>query len=98
MAKLWDELAGRNSFAYFVCALSICWPCNEENVLKIKSFEGKIDGKLIWPPRGDRGFGYDPMFVPKGFDISFGEFLPADKHAISHRARAFEKFTAACFS
>ena len=53
--------------------------------------------KLVWPPRGERGFGYDPMFIPKGFNITFGEFKPADKHAISHRAIAFDKLRATCF-
>ncbi len=77
--------------AHFACALSLAWP----NDGQIDGFEGRVDGSLVWPPRGDRGFGYDPMFVPAGYDQTFGEMDPADKHRISHRARAFEKLVAA---
>ena len=59
--------------------------------------EGRVDGTLVWPPRGDRGFGYDPIFVPDGHDRTFAEMDPTAKHAISHRARAFERLVAACF-
>jgi XTP/dITP diphosphohydrolase len=59
-------------------------------------FEGKVWGHLVWPPRGTRGFGYDPMFVADGETLTFGEMEPARKHAISHRARAFAKFAATC--
>ena len=97
MTKLWDKLIERDPAAYFVCALSICWPQKERKAGHIKIFEGRVDGKLVWPPRGDKGFGYDPMFVPKGFNITFGEFKPVDKHAISHRANAFGKLTATYF-
>ena len=97
MTKVWDKLANRDPAAYFVCALSICWPSKKQKASHIKFFEGRVDGKLVWPPRGDRGFGYDPMFVPKGFNITFGEFKPIDKHAISHRANAFAKLRATCF-
>lgn len=72
--------------AEFVCALSLAWPDGE-----ITSFEGRVSGQIIWPPRGDRGFGYDPIFVPDGHQISFGEMDPDKKHAMSHRARAFEQ-------
>jgi XTP/dITP diphosphohydrolase len=82
--------AGRD--AHFICALSLCWPDGH-----IESFEGRVDGTLIWPPRGDRGFGYDAMFQPLGRDISFGEMDPDAKHAISHRADAFAKLVAAVF-
>lgn len=71
--------------AYFVCALCLAWPDGE-----MEAFEGRIDGTLVWPPRGRGGFGYDPMFQADGFGITFGEMEPADKHRISHRARAFE--------
>ncbi|MGI9406437.1 MAG: non-canonical purine NTP pyrophosphatase, partial [Hyphomicrobiaceae bacterium] len=77
--------------ANFTCALSLTWPdgtCAE--------FEGKCFGHLVWPGRGTNGFGYDPIFIPDGYDITFGEMDPAQKHAISHRARAFEQFAAAC--
>ncbi|MFN3945699.1 MAG: RdgB/HAM1 family non-canonical purine NTP pyrophosphatase [Allosphingosinicella sp.] len=76
--------------AHFVCALAVCWPDGRSEL-----FEGRVDGQLVWPPRGDRGFGYDPMFVPAGYDLTFGEMDPADKHAISHRAAAFAKLVAA---
>ncbi|HET9335110.1 MAG TPA: RdgB/HAM1 family non-canonical purine NTP pyrophosphatase [Sphingomicrobium sp.] len=77
--------------AHFTCALSLAWPDNGQ----IESFEGKVFGTLVWPPRGDKGFGYDPMFVPTGYDKTFGEFDPEAKHAISHRAEAFNKLVAA---
>ena len=76
--------------AHFVCALAVCWPDGHS-----EWFEGRVDGTLVWPPRGDRGFGYDPMFVPAGRDTSFGEMDPAEKHEISHRADAFRKLVAA---
>ena len=61
----------------------------------IESFEGKVFGTLTWPPRGDKGFGYDPIFVPTGYDKTFGEFDPEEKYAISHRAVAFKKLVSA---
>jgi XTP/dITP diphosphohydrolase len=73
--------------AEFVCVLSLCLPDGEH-----MEFEGRVQGTLVWPPRGNKGFGYDPMFVPSGFDRTFGEMEPADKHGISHRAEAFRKF------
>ncbi len=79
--------------AHFACVLSLSWPDNH-----CESFEGAVHGSLVWPPRGSRGFGYDPIFVAEGYDISFGEMEPHEKHRISHRARAFEKLTAACFA
>ena len=75
--------------AHFVCALALAFPDGESEV-----FEGRIDGHLVWPPRGDRGFGYDPMFVAEGMTETFGEIDPAAKHAISHRARAFAQLKA----
>jgi len=78
--------------ARFVCALSLAWPDGH-----VESFEGTVSGTLIWPPRGTKGFGYDPMFIPKGHDLTFGEMEPEAKHAISHRADAFKKLIAACF-
>jgi XTP/dITP diphosphohydrolase len=76
--------------AYFACVLSVAWPDGH-----IENFEGRADGTLVWPPRGDRGFGYDPMFVPLGYDQTFGEMDPEAKHRISHRAAAFEKLKSA---
>jgi XTP/dITP diphosphohydrolase len=76
--------------AHFVCALCLCWPDGRAEI-----FEGRVDGVLVWPPRGDRGFGYDPMFQPFGCSETFGEMDPAEKHRISHRADAFGKLVAA---
>jgi XTP/dITP diphosphohydrolase len=76
--------------AHFVCALALCWPDGEA-----EWFEGRVDGRLVWPPRGDRGFGYDPMFQPLGRDETFGEMDQAAKHRISHRADAFRKLVEA---
>jgi XTP/dITP diphosphohydrolase len=96
MTRVQRELEARNTAdrrAHFVAALSLCWPDGH-----CESFEGRVDGRLVWPPRGSKGFGYDPMFVPDGHDTTFGEMEPAAKHAISHRADAFRKLTAACFT
>lgn len=76
--------------AHFVCALALAWPDGH-----VEWFEGRVDGTLVWPPRGDKGFGYDPMFLPLGGDATFGEMDPAAKHAISHRADAFRQLVAA---
>lgn len=78
--------------AHFVCALALAWPDDHAEV-----FEGKVHGRIVWPPRGTLGFGYDPIFVAEGYDITFGEMEPAKKHAMSHRARAFAKLIEACF-
>jgi XTP/dITP diphosphohydrolase len=89
-----DALAGSDDRrAYFACALTLAWPDGG-----CETFEGTVHGRLVWPPRGDRGFGYDPMFVPDGHAITFGEMDPAAKHAMSHRARAFRHLVAACFA
>jgi XTP/dITP diphosphohydrolase len=86
------QASGRSSrAAWYICALAIAWPDGVE-----ASFEGRIDGTLVWPPRGTRGFGYDPMFVPEGHSLTFGEMEPGAKHAMSHRARAFRQFVEAC--
>lgn len=93
MKKVHEALKNiENKSAHFVCALAISWPDGH-----IESFEGKIFGQIIWPPRGNRGFGYDPIFVAKGMNISFAEMQPSAKHAISHRAKAFKKLVKACF-
>ena len=78
--------------AHFVCALCVATADGETEV-----FEGRVHGQLVWPPRGGQGFGYDPMFQPDGYDITFGEMEPDAKHAISHRAVAFNKLIAALF-
>jgi XTP/dITP diphosphohydrolase len=87
-----SPLADTDRRAHFVAALSLAWPDGH-----CETVEGRVYGTLVWPPRGDKGFGYDPMFVPEGYDITFGEMDPDRKHDISHRADAFRKLTAACF-
>jgi XTP/dITP diphosphohydrolase len=89
-----DEGPGfEDSAAWFSCALAVAWP----NGGPIVAVEGRIDGALVFPPRGTRGFGYDPIFIPEGGALTFGEMDPAEKDAISHRARAFAKLRAALF-
>jgi XTP/dITP diphosphohydrolase len=75
--------------ARFVSVLTIAWPDG-----RTASFEGEVRGRLVWPPRGDRGFGYDPIFIADGREDTFGEMDPAEKHAISHRAAAFARLRA----
>lgn len=87
-----DKQGATDRSARFVCVLSLAWPGGH-----VESFEGEVQGQLTWPPRGGKGFGYDPIFVPDGHTQTFGEFDPAAKHAISHRADAFRKLIAACF-
>ena len=72
--------------AHFVCALALAWPDGH-----VEWFEGRVDGTLVWPPRGDKGFGYDAMFLPVGGEETFGEMDPDAKHGISHRADAFRQ-------
>jgi XTP/dITP diphosphohydrolase len=92
MRKVEAALAGHaDRRAHFVCALALAWPDGH-----CEAFEGFVHGKLVWPPRGDHGFGYDPIFVADGHDRTFGEMAPADKDAISHRAAAFAKLVTAC--
>ena len=79
--------------AHFVSALSLAWPDGH-----VESFEGQVQGRLVWPPRGDRGFGYDPMFLPDGRSQTFGEMDPKGKNQISHRAEAFRRLVDACFA
>lgn len=79
--------------AQFICALTLAWPDGH-----CETVEGKVEGTLTFPPRGAHGFGYDPIFIPNGFDITFGEMDPAKKHEMSHRADAFRKLVAASFS
>ena len=79
--------------ASFVSCLSLAWPDGHT-----ETFQAEIAGTLIWPPRGDKGFGYDPMFVPEGYTETFGEMDQAIKHTISHRARAFRLLVEACLA
>ncbi|PAX08536.1 RdgB/HAM1 family non-canonical purine NTP pyrophosphatase [Sphingomonas lenta] len=78
--------------AHFICALALAWPDGH-----VEWFEGRVDGTLVWPPRGDKGFGYDPMFQMEGMGRTFGEIDPDNKHGISHRAKAFEQLVKAVF-
>lgn len=82
----------------FIAVLCLTWPDGET-----ATFEGRVDGRIVWPPRGDQGFGYDPIFLPDGFDRTFGEMGSDEKHGLpprgqglSHRARAFLKLAASC--
>ncbi len=88
-----DERSATSRRAHFFCCLCLAWPGGD-----VETFEGQVDGDLIWPPRGDKGFGYDPMFVPDGETLTFGEIEPDTKHAMSHRARAFRQLVNACFT
>ncbi|MFY9656608.1 MAG: RdgB/HAM1 family non-canonical purine NTP pyrophosphatase [Methylocystis sp.] len=102
MARVERELKERGATppfrAYFLCALAVVWPDGH-----VESFEGRVDGVLVFPPRGTKGFGYDPIFLPDGLDKTFGEMMSAEKHAmpgdgsraLSHRARAFQALAAA---
>ena len=93
-----DAFTPEQRKAHFVSALCVAWPDGYA-----EEFEGRVDGTLVWPPRGERGFGYDPMFLPDGFDQTFGEMTSEQKHGLppngqglSHRARAFAKLAEAC--
>ncbi len=95
MGKVEGKLAelGRHTdrSAYFACTLALAWPDGHHEI-----FEGRAHGHFIWPPRGTLGFGYDPVFVAKGYEQTFAELDPEQKHAISHRAEAFAKLVNAC--
>lgn len=97
MARVERELVARGAAppfaAHFICVLSLAWPDG-----RCDSFEGRVDGTLVFPPRGTLGFGYDPIFKPEGMDVTFGELATKAKHAVpadgstglSHRVRAFQ--------
>ncbi|MEC8631759.1 MAG: RdgB/HAM1 family non-canonical purine NTP pyrophosphatase [Pseudomonadota bacterium] len=90
MTRAWDELEAVNAptprTAQFRCTFVLAWPDGHDEV-----FEGAMPGQLVWPMRGDQGHGYDPIFQPDGYDITFGEMDRWEKNKISHRARAFEQ-------
>ena len=93
MAKLeerLEETASQDTSAWFTCALALAWPGGPGLTV-----EGRVDGSLVFPGRGTRGFGYDPIFTPDGGALTYGEMDPAAKDADSHRARAFAKLKAA---
>lgn len=85
-----EEVGADDYSAWFTSALAVAWPYGPAVVV-----EGRVDGTLTFPPRGDKGFGYDPIFVPEGHDITFGQMAPISKDGMSHRARAFAKLKAA---
>jgi XTP/dITP diphosphohydrolase len=96
MRRVEDELAvvgDGEARAHFACVLALAWPDGHA-----ETFEGFVHGRLVFPPRGGRGFGYDPIFQADGRTITFGEMDPDEKHRISHRADAFRKLVAACFA
>ncbi len=91
--KALRESGSTDPSARFVCALCLAWPDGHA-----ETFIGAVDGAIAFPPRGDLGFGYDPIFTPAGGNLTFGEMNPAEKHAISHRADAFRQLVAACLA
>ncbi len=106
MRRIEDGLAAQGAVhpperkAHFVCALCVAWPDRH-----MEEFEGRIDGTLVWPPRGTAGFGYDPIFLPDGHARTFGEMTSDEKHGLpplgtglSHRARAFRQLAEACLA
>ena len=93
MERVQRGLGPGGRYAFFVAVLALVWPDGSEAL-----FRGEAHGRLVWPPRGERGFGYDPMFVPDGYEATFGEMGPELKHKISHRARAFAKLWAGCLA
>ncbi len=96
MTKVWQMLedihAAEPRGARFVCTLCLAWPDGSDQI-----FRGEVSGRIVWPMRGENGFGFDPIFLPDGHDETFGEMKPVEKHAISHRAVAFRKMINACF-
>ena len=96
MTRAWNELEAANApeprTACFCCTLALIWPDGHEEL-----FEGRMPGRIVWPMRGEKGHGYDPIFVPDGYDITFGEMDRWEKNKISHRAKAVQAFVDACF-
>jgi len=97
MTEVWNRLeevdAPRPRTARFCCTLCLAWPDGHDEL-----FEGTVVGQVVWPMRGDLGFGFDPVFLPDGETETFGEMDPVKKHAMSHRADAFAKLVAGCFA
>lgn len=95
MTRAWEELEAKNApeprRATFCCTLVIAWPDGHDEV-----FEGRMPGRIVWPMRGDQGHGYDPIFQPEGYEITFGEMDRWEKNRISHRARAFAELVRRC--
>ena len=97
MTKVWEMLEAKQApvprTARFCCTLCLAWPDGDDEI-----FAGKVDGQVVWPMRGDLGFGFDPVFLPDGESQTFGEMDSAKKHGMSHRADAFAKLVAGCFA
>ena len=97
MRRTWSEITAAGSAAphtaRFRCTLVLAWPDGHDEV-----FEGSVEGECVWPMRGDRGHGYDPMFQPDGHAVTFGQMEPAEKNAMSHRAVAFDRLVEGCFA
>ena len=97
MKKVWDNCeriaAPEPRVARFHCVLCLAWPDGHDQI-----FDGRVEGHLVWPMRGEHGFGFDPMFQPLGETETFGEMDPERKHGMSHRADAFAKLVAGCFA
>ncbi|AQT04989.1 RdgB/HAM1 family non-canonical purine NTP pyrophosphatase [Acetobacter persici] len=91
MARIEDGIGSDERDAWFICVLCLAYPDGTT-----RSFEGRVDGSITWPPRGEKGHGYDPIFTPTGESRTFAEMEEAEKNAISHRARAFQAFKQAC--
>ena len=92
VARRLDESQSDDRDAWFICALAVAWPSGP-----VVAVEGRVDGAVSFPPRGAQGFGYDPIFLPLGGTLTFGEMVPAEKDAVSHRAKAFAALKAALF-
>lgn len=97
MTKVWNLLEEKGApeprSAHFNATLCLAWPDGHDEI-----FEGQVFGRIVWPMRGENGFGFDPVFLPDGKSQTFGEMDPAEKHAMSHRAVAFAKLVEGCFA
>lgn len=97
MERTWRELEARDApfprTAQFRCTLVLAWPDGHDEV-----FEGVLPGQVVWPPQGAEGHGYDPIFMPDGFEVTLGQMSPDEKNGVSHRAIAVEKLLEACFA
>ena len=93
MARIEDGIGSDERDAWFICVLCLAYPDGTTH-----SFEGRVDGSITWPPRGEKGHGYDPIFTPTGENRTFAEMEEAERNAISHRARAFQAFKPACLA
>ncbi|MFY0633521.1 MAG: RdgB/HAM1 family non-canonical purine NTP pyrophosphatase [Vannielia sp.] len=97
MTRVWEECEGiaapQPRRARFRATLCLAWPDGHDEI-----FEGAAEGQLVWPMRGSQGFGFDPMFLPDGHDLTFGEMSPEQKAPLTHRTAAFEKLVAGCFA